>query len=158
VLIVTCSMPIRPRTEILSGAPPVHYLITTVTFRRHRLLASLSETGAALSPIGAAVARAWELIPTHRPWIRLGASVVMPDHFHGILDWTSVPPDRVVSLCHITGGFKAEATRLARQSGDLGRVERLWQTGFDVRFLTTPRRLAQAEAYILDNPFRSEPP
>ncbi len=155
---VSCVMPIRPRNEILSAAPPAYHLITTVTYRRHGLLASTNLSGSRLSPIGEIVAAAWELIPTHRPWISLGLSVVMPDHFHGILHWTEVPPGRAGSLSRVVGGFKAEATRLARASGHLGQEERLWQKGFDVRFLTTPRRLAMAEGYIRGNPFRSGRP
>ncbi len=154
-VIVSCIMSIRPRNEILSAAPPAYHLITTVTYGRHGLLASTNRSGSPLSPIGEIVATAWDLIPIHRPWISLGVSVVMPDHFHGILHWTEVPPGRAGSLSRIVGGFKAEATRLARATGALGQEERLWEKGFDVRFLTTPRRLATAEAYIRDNPFRS---
>ncbi|MEO8479538.1 MAG: transposase [Gemmatimonadota bacterium] len=92
------------------------------------------------------------MISVHRPWIRLGACTIMPDHLHGILSWQDVPLGRLGSLAVIMSGFKSEATRFARTSGSLSRVELLWQRSFHVVALRSDSQVRRAERYIADNP------
>lgn len=76
----------------------------------------------------------------------------MPDHLHGILTWHGVPPGRPGSLSVIMSGFKSEATRFARTSGSLSRVELLWQRSFHVVALRSESHLRRAAQYITENP------
>src|SRR5690606_24146971 len=97
----------------------------------------------------------WQHIPLHRPWISTGAFVIMPDHWHGMLWWHTVPPDRHGHLSIIVNGVKAEATRLARERGVLRCDEKLWMRSYDVRFLNSNKAIEHGERYVLDNPRRA---
>lgn len=136
-------------------AAPGCFFVTAVTAFRRPLLGRLHDAALLSSPIGRSVEAAWRSIPSFRPWISLGAFTLMPDHVHGLLWWSSVPNDRLGSLSLVMNGMKADACRRARAAGVLGRQERLWMRSFDVRFITSRRRMEQVERYILDNPRRA---
>ncbi|HET9065327.1 MAG TPA: transposase [Gemmatimonadales bacterium] len=144
-------MPAHGRGPLGDLAAPGAYLVTTATAARRRLLAKVRSDGVTLLPIGSSVRHAWRMIAVHRPWIILGACTIMPDHLHGILSWQAVPPGRRGSLSVIMSGFKSEATRFARTSGSLSRVELLWQRSFHVVALRSESQLQRAERYISDN-------
>jgi REP element-mobilizing transposase RayT len=145
----------RRRLAGVDYSAPGTYLLTAVTDRRRKMLGSLGPKGVTLSPIGEWVAEAWSRIPTYRPWVSLGAFIVMPDHWHGIVSWHRVPPGRAGHLSIIVAGMKAEATRLARESGAIGPADALWMRSYDVRFLNSSAAIEAAEQYVIENPDRA---
>jgi len=143
------------RLPALELTRPESYLVTIVTAARRQLLARLVPDATCPTRIGVLVSAAWERIPHHRPWVRLGAFVVMPDHLHGILSWERTPSDRPATISAIMNGFKAEATRQSRCSGALSRTDILWQRGCHVHRLLTSSHMQRATRYVLDGPARA---
>jgi len=145
----------RRRLIGVDYSAPGTYLLTVVTHRRRRTLGALDVSGVTLSVIGECVTEAWTRIPMYRPWVSLGAFVVMPDHWHGIVWWHQVPRNRAGHFSIIVAGMKAEATRFARTRAALRPDAPLWMRSYDVRFLNSDRRIADAERYVLENPIRA---
>ena len=88
--------------------------MVTVTAFEHRPLFGELVGGEARpeirrSALGEMVARCWEELPTRYPGVRLLASVVMPDHFHGVL---FVQKAQEKPLGAMVGFLKAHTTSL----------------------------------------------
>ena len=97
------------------------YLITLVTRGREPLFGRLNDDikkpGLVLSEIGRAVMEEWEKIPSFEEKkgrkVRVLASAVMPDHFHGVIE-VEERMDR--SLGHVVWGFKVACTKRWRET------------------------------------------
>lgn len=61
------------------------YYVTIVTWRRDFLFGKISNKEMILNKIGKIVEWEWLELSKRLPYIELGAYVVMPNHFHGIL-------------------------------------------------------------------------
>jgi putative transposase len=90
-------MPGFPRLASHDYRQPGVCFVTAVTWQRCPLFGRLRNGRAELSPEGAIVTVAWLGIPQHFPSVTLDAFIVMPDHFH-----------QIVNL------FKGDATRAIR--------------------------------------------
>lgn len=92
------------------------YLITMTTDGRRPLLGHLEgsteEAHVVPSAVGAAVIRQWNGIAEFYPQIRIIATCLMPDHFHGILFVSAQLP---VHLGVVIRGFKQGCTKEYRQ-------------------------------------------
>lgn len=64
---------------------PWFYMITLVVKRRRPVLGEIRDGAFAASPLGEAVARAWQNLGTMFPQVEPGQFAVMPEHFHGII-------------------------------------------------------------------------
>ena len=111
-----------------------------------------------VSRIGAMVWKCWNDIPSHFPFVRLDACVVMPDHVHAIIV-IAHPPDAVLAeqpehgtsqtLGSIVRGWKVGARNLMKAAGvDFA----LWQRGFHDRIISSDEGLWRTRRYIRDNP------
>jgi len=76
------------------------------------------------------------------------AWVVMPDHFHGLLQLGEVSPLSEVMRC-FKGGTAIEINRLLSRRG------RLWQASFHDRAVRRERDLETLARYIIENPLRA---
>jgi len=109
------------------------------------------------SALGQLVARCWSEIPYHYPRVQLGASQVMPDHFHGLV-WLDRGNNK--SLGEIMNIFKGAVTRLWRRevqedSRYSGREPAIiWQPNYYDVICFEAEELAIKEAYIKANPQR----
>ncbi|MDR6938118.1 REP element-mobilizing transposase RayT [Luteibacter sp. 3190] len=70
------------------------------------------------------------------------AWIVMPDHWHGLIELGDEPLGRVM------GRFKAAVARELHRSG-------MWQEGFHDRCLRSDQNLHAAARYIVANPVRA---
>lgn len=61
------------------------YFITICTRKRTFYFGNIIEGKMELSEIGKIVQQYWTEIPTHFPYVHLGAFVIMPNHIHGIV-------------------------------------------------------------------------
>ena len=61
------------------------YLVTICTFRKESILAEIADGEARLTPLGEIVLGEWLRSAEIRQEIELDESVVMPNHFHGIV-------------------------------------------------------------------------
>jgi REP element-mobilizing transposase RayT len=64
---------------------PGGYFITLVTLNRYCLFGNIMDGLMRLSDLGQIAFECWRAIPEHFPNVELGASVVMPNHVHGII-------------------------------------------------------------------------
>lgn len=66
---------------------PGAYYITIVTWHRECLFGQVVHGAMKLNKIGQIVQWEWEVLPKRFKYLELGAYVVMPNHFHGILNF-----------------------------------------------------------------------
>jgi REP element-mobilizing transposase RayT len=135
------------------------YFITTVTRDRALLFGSVVGDVVRLSPAGEAVRDAWLSLPGRFPFVRLDDSVVMPNHFHGVLVF--LPEDeldegarRAMRRCHLNMVVQAfKSTSAVEVNRVLGRKGRpVWQAGFYEHTVRDERGFEAIRAYIARNP------
>ncbi len=114
------------------------YLLTTTTHHRQRLF---------IDPAHARIAS--RAIHTTSTWgdARLLAWVLMPDHWHGLLQLDNEPLARVMNR------FKGNLTRALNTS--LGVRQRIWDRSFHDHALRADEDVRQAARYIVANPIRA---
>ena len=61
------------------------YFVTIVVWQRVMLFGEIVEGKMTLNEIGEIVSEKWQWLETQYEYVELGISVVMPNHFHGIL-------------------------------------------------------------------------
>ncbi|MBJ6984245.1 transposase [Luteimonas sp. MC1750] len=132
-------MPTRRSPELRSGRwsePGRIYLVTIVTDGRKPWFQDWEPAAAVARAL--AGRDAW-------PGSRLLCWVLMPDHWHGLLELGESE-----SLSRTVGRAKAHATRVWKP--DAGR---LWQPGFHDRALRSDDNLLAAARYVVANPIRA---
>ena len=80
----------RRRAMRLRGydySQPGAYFVTTCVQHRKCLFGTIIDGKMRLNEIGQIVVQCWKHIPQHFPSVELGGSVIMPNHFHGIISW-----------------------------------------------------------------------
>ena len=157
------------------------YFVTICTAQRRHFFGSVVDSTMQLSVSGGIVAEEWQRTADVRPYVTLGAWVVMPNHFHAIIamhadefneiDGINVetprrdvstlissisppsPPSvlRAGSLGAIIGQFKSVATKRIWAAGF---ADFGWQTRFYDMIIRDQRALDAIQAYIIANPGR----
>ncbi len=128
------SSALRRGRRSLAGAV---YLVTFVTFRRRRYFAEIPAACRAAAEI--ASAGAWGDA-------RLLAWVLMPDHFHGLLQLGDIMP-----LHRAVGRARGNVSR-AWHAAD---CRPLWMPGFQDRAVRRTEDLRAAARYLVANPLRA---
>jgi len=119
------------------------------------------------TPLGELVDRGVQKLADRYSWVRLDASVVMPDHVHALIRiWPAhllgrsgqQPPRRfggsqAQALSLAINQFKGDVTKAARKLvGDPH--FRVWHRGYHERIIRTHQQMAATRAYIRNNPIR----
>lgn len=115
------------------------------------------------SPLGAMVTEEWVRLGERFPWAKPADSVVMPDHFHGLLclnhrdDSGERESDAVGrSVPHLVQAFKSTTTWRAKRESLTDHVTRrgarLWQRNYYESIVRDGRHLAAVRKYIANNP------
>lgn len=156
------------------------YFVTLVTANRAQSLGTVIEQAVELSATGMIVDSCWQAIPTHFPHITLDASVVMPNHLHGILffddsrfkDHVQDTADRRVGARYIVPTDQTSRQFGKSRAGDLATVIRtfkaavtrelnansssvdgsLWQRNYYEKIIRNERMLNAIREYIIGNP------
>jgi len=139
------------------------YFVTICADNRVPTFGDVVQRRVHLSAAGRVARACWLQITRHHPHVRLDAFVVMPDHIHGILCFTSpsVSPDRrrrfgdavPGSLSTILGSYKAEVTkRINAERHTPG--QRVWQRNYYEHVVRDQTDLHQIRWYIITNPIR----
>lgn len=154
------------------------YMLTLVVKDRQPILgeivgpscaASVSESVSpriALTPLGEAVEREFNNIPTYYPQISIISQQVMPDHWHGLL---FVKDNLPLGLSHVLAGFQSGCSRAMWDMEDIaaGRnpADRppqkihqrpgLFEKGFNDGIVWRKGQLEKYKRYIADNPQRA---
>ena len=123
-----------------------------------------------LSEAGQVVVEEWLKTAKLRPYLTLDESVVMPNHFHGILWVDETPKEGTArraptrerfgkpvtgSLPTIIGAFKATVTRRINALRSSGKGE-VWQRGFYEHVIRDDESLHRIRDYIMHNPLNWE--
>jgi len=146
------------------------YFIAIITRNRVHCFGNIKNQCMILSLVGVLANVFWHEIPNHAPNVDLGAFVVMPDHFHGILILS--PPDPVVETRHalplqnpaenrfqnqgkntvssLVGSYKSAVTRHANRLG----LEFAWQPRFHDHIIQNDAEYQRINDYIENNPLK----
>jgi REP element-mobilizing transposase RayT len=65
------------------------YFVTTCAHRREQIFGRVVEGNMVLNEFGQCVDEAWLALPRRFPQVVLGTHVIMPDHMHGIITFTT---------------------------------------------------------------------
>ncbi len=149
------------------------YFVTIVTWHRECLFGEIQNGEMKLNKIGQIVAWEWSNMATRLPYIELGASSVMPNHFHGILcihesagatrpDKTEVSPKNLkgsplphgpqrASLGAIIAQFKSHVTKRIWTTPELNNTP-IWQRNYYEHIIRDEKDLKNKTEYIKANP------
>jgi REP element-mobilizing transposase RayT len=133
------------------------YFVTLCAQGRERRFATIRPAGLQLSAAGLMLDRWWRKLPDKFPTVTLDASVIMPDHMHGII-WLQPSAADAVALGTTIQWFKTMTTnayiRGVRHDGWAAFDRRLWQRDYYERIVRDEAALERIRAYILVNPAR----
>ena len=152
----------------LAGA----YFITVCAARRQCVFGELDSDGHSIkpSPIGELVIECWDAIPKHFPGVELDGSVLMPNHFHGILiiperqkrgpespifTWNAENFGKPVhgSIPTIIRSFKSAVSR-RDTCDDIGASRPIWHRNYYEHVIRTECELDAIRKYIYENPLK----
>jgi REP element-mobilizing transposase RayT len=142
------------------------YFVTICTHQQKCVFGKVERSVVTLNRLGELVQNCWHQIPIHFTHTKTHEFVVMPNHIHGIVEIccqlgrSSAAPlqtkDRPLvapgSLGAIIRSFKSAAAWRAHIEHSFD--GNLWQRNYYEKALLTAKQLADAQAYILQNPKR----
>ena len=162
---------------------PGAYFVSICVQHRKCLFGTITDGKMRLNEIGQIVVECWNRIPQHFPSVELGESVVMPNHFHGIISWditeTRTPhprenrnrrgevptPDDInrnrrgevptPALGKIMAYFKYQSTKHINQHHNTPGT-RIWQRNYHDHIIRDDTDLQRLRQYIQDNPMKWE--
>jgi REP element-mobilizing transposase RayT len=114
-----------------------------------------------LNQLGQIVAQVWEWLSIHYSYVINDGYVVMPNHFHGILQITELDdfsrggsrpaPTKVKSLGELIGAFKTRSAKYINLAcGTSGHP--VWQRNYYERIILNSDELNNIHNYIFANP------
>ncbi|MCP4141380.1 MAG: hypothetical protein GY755_14040 [Chloroflexi bacterium] len=146
------------------------YFVTIVAYQREMLFGEVVGGEMVLSDMGKIVRDEWERTPQIRREVELGAYVVMPNHFHGIViinnDISTVGTTSVratgrsplrprgpkpKSLGAIMAGFKSSVTKGINALHNSPGVP-VWQRNYHDRIIRNYQEMSRIWDYIESNP------
>ncbi|MCE9645561.1 MAG: transposase [Chloroflexi bacterium] len=138
------------------------YFVTIVAWRREMLFGDIVDGEMGLNDFGKIVSEKWRWLETQYEYIELGAWVVMPNHFHGILiihdvgrggSRSAPAPAKRKSLGGLIGAFKTVSTKqinlLRNTEGQI-----VWQRNYYEHIIRNEREMGRITRYIEVNPLR----
>lgn len=150
---------------------PGFYFITLNTHKSKCIFGQIVNGKIILNEFGLLVDFTWNDLPNHNRHVRLDAYVIMPDHFHGIIELKGHDEKTACAIRHplseIIRQFKTFSARRINlltklESGRVGndysseRVQnpprQLWQRDYYERIIRNTVQLNTVRRYIHDNP------
>lgn len=144
------------------------YFVTIVTWQREMLFGEIVGGEMKLNEFGQIVYEKWQWLETQYEYVELGAWVVMPNHFHGILiihnDGRSrsraahegdsrIAPTPIKPLGGLIGAFKTVSSKhinLLRKTNGIP----VWQRNYYEHIIRNEREMDNIHRYIESNPTR----
>jgi|SRR5690554_399091 len=136
------------------------YYFVTINFREFRhVFGNIENKVMYLSPLGEIIVEEWEFTGELRQNVKLHEYVVMPNHFHAIIEITysrnknNIPGEFKASkhtLSSIIRAFKASVTKrnIEMNPGD---TKSVWHNRFHDRIIRNNRELQNKKRYVLNN-------
>jgi REP element-mobilizing transposase RayT len=146
------------------------YFVTIVAWQREMLFGDVVNEEIKLNEMGEIVADKWQWLETQYPYIELGAWIVMPNHFHGILvihddgrggsrsahagDSRIAPtPIKRKPLGGLIGAFKTVSTKQINLLRDT-EGQTVWQRNYYEHIIRNDREMDRIHRYIESNPLQ----
>ena len=95
-----------------------------------------------LNALGKIVDAEWKNLTIKYPNVNIGEYIIMPDHFHGIIEIT----ERTVTIGNIIGYFKYKTTKM------INLPEKLWQRNYWEHIIRGETEYTRIVEYIRNNP------
>ncbi|HEX9756891.1 MAG TPA: transposase [Nitrospiria bacterium] len=149
------------------------YFVTICVRNRECLFGNMVDGKVQMNDVGRVVQTVWEELPKRYPGVGTDASIVMPNHVHGIVVFTdhvgaglalsnqNITPNKqgaassAPTLGDIIRAFKSlSAIGVNRRFGRSG--QSLWQRNYYEHILRTEDDLNRIRQYIRDNPMNWE--
>ena len=130
-------------------ATPGKYAITIRTYLSAPLLGHLVEGKIVLTDIGKFVSDCWPGLGEQYRGIRPGVFVVMPNHFHGLIEFVAEDESLRLSLPDIIRNFKAFTSH---EYWIKSNQRKLWQRSYFEHIVRDAADLHRFENYIINNP------
>jgi REP element-mobilizing transposase RayT len=142
------------------------YFVTLVSYQREELFGAIKNGDLELNIFGEIAREEWLRSPVIRPYVRLDAFQIMPNHLHGIVLF--MKPDAVVGA-HSRAPLRDESPRKPRSLGSFvsgyksavtARINALrddagcpvWQRNYHERIIRSTKELVAVRRYIEANP------
>ena len=147
------------------------YFVTIVAQGRRCLFGTIEREETRLNKAGRMVHAVWSELPVYYPGIETDVFVVMPNHFHGIIDLVGATPRgcpppadahsptrTAISLPDVLHRFKTLTTKKytdgVKRLGWPRFVDRLWQRNYYEHVIRNDESLNRIREYIINNPAR----
>jgi len=144
-------LPRRPeiRWDSFDYSTAASYFVTICVKDRSCLFGAVQSDIVVLSPLGKLVEECWAATAVIRPGVILDISVVMPNHFHGLLfNPGGVEGKRRLGM--LINGFKGSVTSRALKADFIS--ESFWQPRYYDQVIRNGKHLENARKYIAENP------
>jgi len=140
---------------------PGAYFVTVVTYKRECLFGEVSDEGTILNQFGLIVEQSWEWLPTQYPYVTNEIHVIMPNHFHGILQiiesndrcrgGSRPAPTKIKPLGQLIGAFKTISAKQINVSRGTPGLP-VWHRNYYEHIIRNQSDLESIANYILANP------
>jgi len=125
-----------------------YYFITICTHFKQHTLAAIERGTSIHTKLGTIAEKCWKRIPHHFQDVRTDSFIVMPNHIHGILQFTET---NSVQLGTVMQNYKSVTTRRMNQARKTPAMP-AWQDNYFDRIIRTERELNMIRLYIELNP------
>ena len=156
------------RLKNFDYSQPGFYFITICTKKKGNVLGEIREEIMWLNQFGEILKECWFDLPEHYDNCRLDEFVIMPNHFHAIVEIIAVvnglqpfsyglQPFRegpLHGLSEIIRAFKTFSSKKINQSNQLPKFQ--WQQSFYDRVVRNEEELHKIREYIINNPAKWE--
>jgi putative transposase len=137
------------------------YFITVCVKNKRCYFGKVNDNKMLLNDYGRIVEKQWNWLKEQYPYVILHGYVVMPNHFHGILE-IKIPPNfnqeadieshnKIKSISSLVGAFK---TTSSKQLHNLGLNNFQWHRSFYDRIIYNETSYYHISHYIKKNPSR----
>ena len=135
------------------------YFITICTKNKKEFFGKIENGEMRLNGIGGIINDQWLWLAKQYDYVLLDEYVIMPNHFHGIININDycrdrsrpVPTGKIKSLSELIGAFKTTSSKLIHQNGY---HDFFWQRSFYDHIIRTERSLDEIRKYIYYNPLK----
>jgi putative transposase len=139
------------------------YFITLCTHNRENLFGKIYNEQMQCNNLGMIVWQIWENLPVQYPNITIDSAILMPDHFHGIIEISGEvrepplqphnQPRRIMTIPMVVGYLKmntAKQINVIRETPGAS----VWQRNYYDRIIESDEEFGAISEYILTNPSR----
>lgn len=138
---------------------PAIYFLTICTKNREQFFGHIEKSEMVLNSYGLIVKNNWEKLKHIHSNILLDEFVIMPDHFHAIIELKEFdqhsPQNKCKDLSEIIRGFKTFSSKeINGERNNIGNS--IWQSRFYDRIIRNENELFNTRKYIKENPSRWE--